>query len=96
MSGNLKRRSLDINQEEWMKAGYFHSDINLLMPMYHRSVLPDVYLTSIFGTPNAMGGAYFRQRGYQAGLKDVEAEYQIKINKATSNSEKTRLSKRTR
>ena len=93
MSGNLKRRSLDINQEEWMKAGYFHSDINLLMPMYHRSVLPDVYLTSIFGTPNAMGGAYFRQRGYQAGLKDVEAEYQIKINKATSNSEKTRLAK---
>ena len=38
MSGNLKRRTLEIDQEEWMKAGYLHSDINLLMQMYHRSV----------------------------------------------------------
>ena len=93
MSGNLKKRKLDLDQEEWMNAGYFHSDINLLMQMYHRSVLPDVYLTSIFGTPNAMGGAWFRQRGYQAGLKDVEAEYQAKINNAKSNSEKAKLAK---
>ena len=93
MSGNLKRRRLEIDQEEWMKAGYFHSDIGLLMQMYHRSVLPDVYLTSIFGTPNAMGGAYFRQRGYQAGLKDVEAEYNQRILSAKNNSQKNKLLK---
>jgi hypothetical protein len=93
MSGNLKRRKLEINQEEWMKAGYFHSDVNLLMQMYHRSVLPDVYLTQIFGTPNAMGGQYFRTRGYQAGLKDVEAEYNAKINNAKTNKQKKKLEK---
>ena len=63
------------------------------MQMYHRSVLPDVYLTSVFGTPNAMGGGYFRARGYQAGLKDIEAEYQIKFNKAKTKSEKNAIKK---
>lgn len=88
MSGNLKGRTLKIDQEEWMNSGYFHSDPVFLMQMYHRSVLPDVYLTTIFGSPNAMGGKWFREKGYQAGIKDIEAEYLSKINKATTDAEK--------
>ena len=93
MSGNLKRRSLDIDQDEWMRAGYLESDIELLMGMYHKSVLPDVYLTSIFGTPNAMGGAFLRRNGFQDGLVDVAAEYKQKFLKAKNNAEKQALIK---
>jgi len=91
MSGNLKARRLNIDQEEWMNAGYLETDVINLMQMYHKSILPDIYLTSIFGTPNAMGGAYFRGRGYQAGLSDVAAEYHGKWLKATSRTEKEKI-----
>jgi hypothetical protein len=91
MSGHLKARRLNINQEEWMNAGYLETDVINLMQMYHKSILPDIYLTSIFGTPNAMGGAYFRARGYQAGLSDVAAEYHGKWLKATSRAEKEKI-----
>jgi hypothetical protein len=74
-----------------MKAGYLESDIGHLMSMYHKSVLPDIYLTSIFGTPNAMGGAYFTRQGYQAGLMDVAKEYEGKFNKSISKAEKQKL-----
>jgi len=93
MSGNLKARKLQIDQEEWMRAGYFHSDPSFLMSMYHRSVLPDVYLTSIFGTPNAMGGGWFSARGYQPGLKNIEAEYRQKWNSASTSAEKKLIEK---
>ena len=93
MSGNLKRRKLDIDQEEWMKAGYLESDIDMLMGMYHKSVLPDVYLTSIFGTPNAMGGAFLKRNGFQAGLKDVADEYNQKWLKAKTKAEKDKIKK---
>ena len=91
MSGHLKARRLNIDQEEWMKAGYLETDVINLMQMYHKSILPDIYLTSIFGTPNAMGGAYFRARGYQAGLMDVVYEYDMKWMKATSRTEKEKI-----
>ena len=93
MSGNLKKRKLKIDQEEWMDAGYFHGDALFLMQLYHKSVLPDVYLTGVFGTPNAMGGQYLRSKGYRAGLKDVEAEYIKKWNKAKTQKEKNAIKK---
>ena len=93
MSGNLKRRKLKIDQEEWMNAGYFHGDALFLMQLYHKSVLPDIYLTSMFGTPNAMGGAYLRSQGYKAGLKDIEADYINKWNKAKTKKEKDAIQK---
>ena len=44
MSGHLKARRLDIDQEEWMKAGYLETDVINLMQMYHKSILPDIQL----------------------------------------------------
>ena len=91
-SGNLKRRgNFVLDQQEWIRAGYMEGDIFSLMQVYHKSVLPDTYLGAMFGTANAHGGAFLQGKGYQAGIRDVAAEYEIKFNNAKTKAEKSKI-----
>ena len=63
------------------------------MQVYHKSVLPDTYLASIFGTANTYGGGFFKGKGYQAGLRDVAEEYSKKYNKAKNAKERAAIVK---
>ena len=92
VSGNLKRRgNFVLDQQEWIRAGYMEGDIFALMQVYHKSVLPDTYLGSIFGTANAHGGAFLQGKRYQAGIRDVASEYEVKFNNAKTKAEKSKI-----
>tara|TARA_R100001594_G_scaffold3228_4_gene12343 strand:+ start:3114 stop:6737 length:3624 start_codon:yes stop_codon:yes gene_type:complete len=94
VSKNLKRRGeFVLDHEEWMRAGYMESDAFILMNVYHKSVLPDTYLASIFGTADAMGGQFLAKKGYQKGLVDISKGYEDKFNKATTSTEKSNIIK---
>ena len=45
----------------------------------------------MFGTANAHGGAFLQGKGYQAGIRDVAAEYEIKFNNAKTKTEKSKI-----
>jgi len=91
-SGNLKKRGKFIlDQKEWIQAGYMEGDVFSLMQVYHKSALPDTYLGAIFGTSNTHGGAFLQGKGYQAGIRDVAREYEIKYNKAKTKIEKQKI-----
>lgn len=92
VSKNLKRRgNFVLDHDEWMRAGFMESDAFILMNVYHKSVLPDTYLASIFGTADAMGGGFLAKKGYQAGLVEISEGYTAKFNSATTKSQKNKI-----
>jgi hypothetical protein len=94
LSGHLKARKLDLDYNEWMKAGWIEDDVLALMQVYNRSVAPDIHLANIFGDQTIWGGHMSRSSGLNMGIKDVIYEYKIRYAKAKGNPKKQKALQR--
>lgn len=87
ISDHVKARRLDLNDEELLTKGFIEGDIFGLMRGYYRSIMPDIVLTEKFGDPGGLG-LNFAAGGFRPGLLQVYKNYQDKIMRAKTKSDK--------
>lgn len=87
ISDHVKARRLNLNDDELIAKGFIEGDVFGLMRGYYRSIMPDIVLTEKFGDPGGLG-LNFAAGGFRPGLLQVYKNYQDKIFRAKTKTDK--------
>tara|TARA_R110002020_G_scaffold18231_2_gene63999 strand:+ start:6572 stop:9754 length:3183 start_codon:yes stop_codon:yes gene_type:complete len=96
ISRHFRTRELRLSkadEERLAELGFIETDLFVLQRLYFNSVAPDIELTKVFGDPMMSGFKWAPDSGYSQGINQIAEEYNKRIAKSRSKSNKKKLEK---